>query len=184
MSSERPDGRKRTRESGSTGCRPGSARTAGREVGLRAAGTHHISAPRREALQRLARGGELDPAEKAHFALELDAELLERTPARLGHEREGVDCPGVAGGLDEVFVARRDLSTADPMPLEAAGLEHSPRRELVLGIFEDAAARALIRRLRGLPLLLHAGDSPLALVLGTRLEPNLDRSDDLAVAEA
>ncbi len=92
--------------------------------------------------------GQLELAEELDLVLEPDAELLVRATPRLGHEGERVRRRRAAGVLDEVRVLRRDLGAADPVPLEAARLEHPPRAQLVLRVLEHAAERALVRRLR------------------------------------
>ena len=69
----------------------------------------------------------------------------------------------LVGVLDEVRVPRRDLGAADPVALQAAGLEHPAGRELVVRVLEDAAESALVRRLGGLPLRLQVGDDRLDL---------------------
>ena len=164
--------------------RLGSARTAGRERGLRAAGTPLCSAPPPEALHGLPGGRKLERADEADFVLELDAEFLERPPACFGHQRDGVGGPALARVLDEVRVPRGDLRSADPVAPEPAGFEHPPGRELVLRVLEDAAEGALVRRLRGLALSLDLGDRRLDLVRGTGLEPELGARDDLARAQS
>ncbi len=95
--SERPEGDKR-----------GPGRGARHEIRARqpgataAAGAHGDADPRRLVPRwppraasplrrlRLLRGGELDLAEELDLVLELDAELLARATARLGHQREAV----------------------------------------------------------------------------------------------
>src|SRR5205085_5228182 len=71
----------------------------------------------------------------------------------------------------------------DPVPAKAAGLEHPARRELVLGILEDASEGPLVRRLRRLPPCLHVADDGLDLLERARVELELDARNDLAVRE-
>src|SRR5438105_6957468 len=122
-------------------------------------------------------------AEELDLVLELDAELLERAPPRLLHERERVGRAGFARVLDEVRMPRRDLRAADAVPLQAAGLEHAAGGELVVGVLEDAAERALVRRLNRLATRLEVGDRRLDLPRRPRGEPELGSRDHLAVAE-
>ncbi len=83
---------------------------------------------------------------------ELDAVLLVRAPAGLGHERErvGVRAPPA---FSMKFACFGEIC-APPMqiPLQPARFEHPPRAQLVLGVLEDAAERALVRRLGRLAL--------------------------------
>ena len=72
---------------------------------------------------------------------------------------------------------------ADRVALQPARLEHPARAELVLRVLEDAAERALVRRLRRLAPRDQLGDRRLDLVGRPRLEPVLDLGDDLAVPE-
>src|SRR5262245_44976069 len=69
-------------------------------------------------------------AEEDDLVLEVDAELLTRTAARLPHQREAILARRPAGVLDEVRVTRRDDGAADRVPLEPAELEHPSRPEL------------------------------------------------------
>src|SRR5919108_701910 len=116
---------------------------------------------------------QLDRPEQLDLVLELDAELLARTAARLLHEGERIGGAGPAGVLDKFRVPRRVLRPADPVPLQATGLEHPPRRQLVLGVLEYAAEGAFVRRLRRLPQRLELGDRRLDLVGRARREPEL-----------
>src|SRR6266540_2939626 len=125
---------------------------------------------------------QLESAEKLHLVLELDAELLVRPPPRLCHQGDGLGRAGAVRVLDEVRVPGRDPGAADPLTLEPAGLEHSARRQLVLRVLEDAAERALVRRLYGLPQRLEPRDVRLDLLLRTRCQLELRKRDDLAVA--
>ena len=72
-------------------------------------------------------------AHEHHLLLELHAELLPCPPPRLAHQSEAIDARRAVRVLDEVRVPRRDHGAADPMPLEAAQLEHAPRAELSRG---------------------------------------------------
>src|SRR5207244_6049261 len=128
-------------------------------------------------------GRQVQSAYEPHLALELDAELLRRAAAGLGHQRKSVGRPRLAGVLDEVRVPRRDLRAADPVTLEPARLEHPASRELVLGVLEDGPERALVGRLSRLSLRLHVADGPLDLLLRTRFEPELDARHDFALAQ-
>src|SRR5439155_15312911 len=129
--------------------------------------------------------------EEDHLVLELDAVLLPGAAPCLGHQRDRVLGARAAGVLDEVRVSRRDLSAADPVALQAAGLEHPSCRELVLRILEDAAVGPLVGWLCRLPLSLKLGHDRLDLFGRTRREAELDPRHDLsgpklgvAVAEA
>src|SRR5256714_4999097 len=126
---------------------------------------------------------QLDRAQQLDLVPKLDTKLLEGPPPRLLHERECVGRAGAAGVLDEVRVPRRDLSTTDPVALEAAYLEHAAGGELVLRVSEDAAERALVRRLRRLTARLEIGDRRFDLFGRTRLEPELRAGNDLAVSK-
>src|SRR5437763_13734942 len=99
------------------------------------AGTLRCSAPELPLLQP----GQRELAEKLDLVLELDAELLVRTPPRFGHEGDRVGRRGGVCVLDEVRVLGRDLGAADPVSLEPACLEHPARAQLVLGLLEHAA---------------------------------------------
>src|SRR6185312_5682797 len=127
---------------------------------------------------------DLDRAEELYLGLERDAELLARTPARLGDQRNRIHGPSLAGVLDEVRMLGRDLGAADAEAAEAAGLEHPPRSQLVLRVLEHAAKGALVRRLRVLPLLLHPGDDPLDLGDRPRRPVELRRRDHLTRFES
>src|SRR5438132_1268144 len=89
-------------------------------------------------------------AEKLDLVAKLDTVLLVRAAPCLPHQGDRVGGPGAAGVLDEVCVLRRDLRAADAVALQPACLEHPPGRQLVVGILEDTAERALVRRLRRL----------------------------------
>src|SRR5580765_1101185 len=130
---ERDDG---TNRPTGTGLRRGRWATAARARSCgRVFRLTPTSSPRRRALLRGRR--QLGHAEEFDLVLQDDAVLLERPPAGLDHERDGVLGPGPVRVFDEVRVQRRDLRPADAVTLEAAGLEHPARRQLVLGILED-----------------------------------------------
>src|SRR5215210_7890264 len=143
-------------------------------------GTARLSPPQAPLLPQR---WELERAEELHLVLELDAELLARAAPSLDHQRDGVHRARSVRVLDEVRVTRRDLRAADSVPLQAAGLEHPPRCQLVLGVAEDAAEGALVRRLRGLPQRLQPRDVRLDLLLRQRTERELGAGDHLAVAQ-
>src|SRR6185437_8499542 len=67
--------------------------------------------------------------------------------------------------------------------LEAAGLEHPPRRQLVLWILEDAAERPTVRRLRRLPLRVQVAHVRLDLVRRASVQEQLGLDDDLPVPQ-
>jgi hypothetical protein len=91
----------------------GTVSTRAMDRGKRArAGMFNCSSPERPLL----RLWQLDVAQQLDLVLEPHAELLQRAPASLGHEREGVGGRRAVGVLDEVRVLRRDLSASDPMP--------------------------------------------------------------------
>ena len=69
------------------------------------------------------------------------------------------------------------------MAFQPAGFDHPPRTELVLGVLEDAAEGALVRRLRLFANRLHPRDGLADLLGSPRLEPELDRRDHLARLE-
>ena len=75
------------------------------------------------------------------------------------------------------FACRGEIS-APPIrwPFRPHCLEHPARAELVLRVLEDAAERALVRRLGRLPLRLQVGDRRLDLRRGPRRQPELDRA--------
>src|SRR4029079_6077239 len=127
--------------------------------------------------------GQLELAEELDLVLEPDAELLERAAARLGHESERVCSGGPIGVLDEVRVLRRDLGSAAAMALEAPRLEHPPRAPLVLGILEDTAEGAPVRRLRILPARVQLAHLGLDLLRRPRPESQLGTNHDLSVPE-
>src|SRR5947207_13078756 len=137
IAKDRPDGAKRNRSSLRL---RGSARTFSPTLGTSPWAGRVLLPQRRQ----------LEPAEEYHLVLELDAVLLPGAAARLCHQCDRVLRPGPVGVLDEVGMARRDLRPADSVALQAARLEEAPRRQLVLWILEDAAVRALVRRLRRL----------------------------------
>src|SRR5213079_3476680 len=112
--------------------------------------------------------------------LEDDAEAIERPAARLGDQGNRIVRAGIAGVLDEVRMARRDDRAATPEAPQAARLQHSSRRQLVLRILEDAAERPLVRRLSGLPPGLHVGDYRPDLLGRARLELEVHLGDDLS----
>ena len=128
-------------------------------------------------------GGSSSGAEEANLVLEHDAEPLVDAPPRLGHQRDRVRRGGAAGVLDEVRVPRRDHRAADPVPLEPALLDHPPGAELRRRVLEDAAERALVRRLRRLALREQLGDLRLDLVRRSGREPEANLRDDLAGRE-
>src|SRR5581483_6122681 len=66
----------------------------------------------------------------------------------------------------------------------AAVLEHPPRAELVIRVLEDAPERALVRRLRRLPLREQIGHRPFDLLRWSRNQPELDTCDDLTRPQA
>ena len=115
--------------------------------------------------------------------LQLHTELLAGAAPRLGHERERVRRRGAVRVLDEIRVLRRDLGAAAVMPLEAAGLEHPTRAQLVLGILEDAAEGPPVRRLRLLAASVQVTYLSLDLVRRPRQQPQLRAQDDLSVPE-
>src|SRR5439155_5736252 len=82
-----------------------------------------------------------------------------------------------------VRVPQRDLRAPDLVAPEAARLEYPARAELVLGVLEDAAEGALVRRLGCLAQRLQLGHLRLDLLLRPRLQPELGARDDLPVAE-
>src|SRR5438132_4366282 len=163
---DRPDGTKRNR---SSFCLRGSARTFS---------PTGVTSPRGRRVLLLERR-QLDVAEEDDLVLELDAVLLPGPAPRFCHQRERIVRPCAVGVLDEVRVTRGDLRAADPMALQAAGLEHASGRELVVRILEDAAERALVRRLRRLALPLQVGDDRLDLVGRARHQPEFGRGDYL-----
>src|SRR4029079_13127214 len=95
--------------------------------------------------------GQLQLAEELDLVLQANAELLERATARLGHERERIRGRGAVRVLDEVRVLRRALRSTAAIAPEAVRIEHPARAQLVLGVLEDAAEGAPVRRLGFLP---------------------------------
>ena len=79
-------------------------------------------------------------------------ELVQRLPARLGHQHDGIFGAGTVSILDEVRVARRDLRATDPMSLQAAGLKSIRPRALneCSGFLNTLPNVRLVGRLRGL----------------------------------
>src|SRR5918911_2726745 len=150
-----------------------------RRCGNGATATPTTSPLRRGLLQRRQR----DRPEELDLVLKLDAELLQRAPPGLLHQRQRVGRAGTARVLDEVRVAWRDLGASDAVALQAAGLQHPACGELVVRVLEDAPEGALARRLGRLALRLHPGDRRANLVRGPRHEPELRARNDLAVAE-
>src|SRR4051812_23291904 len=135
---ERPDGR-----NSSERAREGSRATASRAGDWRGGRVTTRTSPRQPTL--LPHRRQLGHLEELHLVLELDAVLLECTAPGLGHQRDRVLAPRIAGVLDEVRVHRRDLRAADPVPLQTARLDHPARCQVVVGILEDAAERSLVR---------------------------------------
>ena len=78
---------------------------------------------------------------------------------------------------------RRNARATDRVALQAALFEHPPRSQLVLGVLEDAAERAPIRRLGRLSLREQLGHVGLHLTGGARLECEAGVRDDLTGAE-
>ena len=107
----------------------------------------------------------------------------ERAAPGLHDQGDRVDGSRSTIVLDEVRVLGRNAGATDRMTPKAAGLQHPPGRELVIGILEHAPERPLVRRLRVFPLLLHAGNDDFRLRLRPRLEAELRASDNLAVPE-
>src|SRR5690242_3522498 len=127
--------------------------------------------------------GQLQLAEELDLVLQADAELLERAPARLGHERERIRGRGAVRVLDEVRVLRRDLRSAAAIAPEAARLEHPARAQLVLGVLEDAAEGAPVRRLGFLPARVQLAHLGLDLLRRSWPETELRANHDLPVSE-
>src|SRR5262249_17363597 len=144
--------------------------------------TSRTSPPRAELLRAGERSErwQVRKAQELHLVTELDAELLERTPTRLDHQRHRVPAARVARVLDEVRMLGRDLGAADPEPLQPAGVEHAPGGELVLGVLEDAAEGSPVRGLCGLPPGLKLAHGPPDVVRGPRFEPELHPGDHAA----
>src|SRR5439155_9678329 len=126
---------------------------------------------------------QLELAEELDLMPQLDAVLLPGAPPRLRHQRNRIRRLRSVGVLDEVRVLGRDLCPADPMTLEAAGLEHATRRELVLGILEDAAECPPVRRLRRLAPGVQVANLLLDLGGVPPVQAKLGRDDDLPVSE-
>src|SRR5829696_419813 len=148
----RPLGRRRATSSRRFSC--GRGRTATAEsvrARMRASPGTMTSSPSAERVLL----GEGD-TEELYLVLQVDAELLARAPPRFDHQRERVLGPRRVGVLDEVRVARRDLSATDAEAAQATLLEHASRGKLVVRVLEHAPERALVRRLRRLSLFLHA----------------------------
>ena len=146
--SERPEGTSRPRSRRSPGSRRGNgtttlaARARGRDPrssSSPAATASDFAAARVRSYRGAGAARRHAIAEEHDLVLELDAELLARTAARLGHQREAVGGRRAAGVLDEVRVLRRDHGAADPVALEPAELEHPPRAELAWRVLEDAS---------------------------------------------
>src|SRR5258708_7357638 len=151
----------------------------------RAVGFRGLTAtfPRSLRSVALLRRRQVDLAEQLALVVKLDAVLLVRPPARLGHECKRVLGARPARVLDEVRVLRRDLRTTDPETAQAAGVEHPPRAQLVVRVLEDAAEGPLVRRLRRLALGIQLAHPSLDLLRRPSLESQLRPHDDLPVAE-
>ena len=122
-------------------------------------------------------GTERGQRERTHeldLVLELDSVLRECPATCLGHQSDRVGIAGPIGVLDEVSVPRIDPRAADPVALQSTGLQHQAGGQLVVGILEDASERALVRRLRRLPLREEGGDFGLDLRRGSRLQAEPD----------
>src|SRR6266571_994972 len=167
MASDRPDGAKRNRSSLRL---RGSARTFSPTLGTSPWAGRVLLVQRRQ----------LELAKEDDLVLELDAVLLPGAAARRRHQRNRISRPRPVRVFDEVGMARRDLGAADPVALQAARLEQASGRQLVLWILEDAAVRALVRRLRRLALCLEARHDRLDLIGRSRRQPELDLGYHLA----
>src|SRR4051794_10199972 len=180
-----PDGRKRKPPGRfSLTARGAGAATARPREALVRAVTRSGSPPGGRLLRSAPKRRGAEAAEELDLVPKLDAVFLVRAAAGLDHQRDRVRAACPVGVLDEVRVLRRDLRAADAVTLQAAGLEHPPRAQLVVRILEDAAERALVRRLRCLAPRVEIRDLRLDLLRRARIEPQLRLDDDLPVPEA
>src|SRR6476660_1246208 len=150
---ERPEGTKRTRSRRAPAAPRGNGTTT--LLGAAAACRRDPRSLRPPAMRLdSARGRsflrvrQLREPEEDDLALQGDPDLVVRAATCLDHQAHTIRARRPVGVLDEVRVLRRDLRAADPMPLEAAELEHPPRPELAGWVLEDAPEGALVRRLR------------------------------------
>ena len=179
----RPSGRERRQVDAQRGRRHG-------DDGARAARTlperaHAAHLRRRAATAPTVERRQLERAEELDLVLELDAELLARAPARLGHQRDRVGACGAAGVLDEVRVPRRDLRAADPVALAARTPRASARRVSSCSGFLKTLPN--VRLFVGWAALRCACISATVALIsstGRGVEPKLDLRDDLAVRGA
>ena len=138
---------------------------ARRRAGVRASSTDARS-PSAGLPCRVARHRrQLERAEELDLVLELDAELLARARGAPRPSARARRRSWRAPAFSMKFAWRGEIC-APPIrwPRRPQASSIRPARELVLRVLEDAAERALVRRLRRLPLRLQLGDRRLDLV--------------------